>query len=204
MKKRYKPGEFAKLVNRSVQTLRAWDKSGKLPAKRTIGGHRYYTDDDVSVALNIERKTVEPIVFLYARVSSSKQKEDLERQLDSIENFALARGLVIGERLKEVGGGLNYTRAGFLKLMTAIEQRRLKVLVIAHKDRLCRFGFDYFEHFAQTHGCEIIVANAQNMSPQQELMEDLMAVIHTFSCRLYGLRKYSKKLREIIFAEPPQ
>ena len=94
MEKRYKPGEFAKLVNRSVQTLRAWDKSGKLPASRTISGHRYYTDDDVSLALNIERKTVEPIVFLYARVSSSKQKEDLERQLESIENFALARGLV--------------------------------------------------------------------------------------------------------------
>ena len=88
--------------------------------------------------------------------------------------------------------------------MTAIEQRRLKVLVIAHKDRLCRFGFDYFEHFAKTHGCEIIVANAHYLSPQQELIEDLMAVIHTFSCRLYGLRKYQKKLREIIFAQPPQ
>lgn len=129
MEKRYKPGEFAKLVNRKLQTLRAWDKSGKLPAKRTIDGH---------------------------------------------------------------------------PLMNAIEQRKLKTLVIAHKDRLCRFGYDYFEHFAKRHGCEIRVANAQNMSRKQEIMEDLMAVIHTFSCRLYGVRKYKKKLRGIIFARPPE
>ncbi len=88
--------------------------------------------------------------------------------------------------------------------MNAIEPGKIKTLVIAHKDRLCRFGYDYFEHFAKTHGCDIVVANAQNMSPQQELMEDIMAVIHIFSCRLYGLRKYQKKLRKIIFTRPSE
>ncbi len=67
----------------------------------------------------------------------------------------------------------------------------MKVLVVAHKDRLCRFAFDFIEELAKSYGCEIIVANQENLSPQQELVEDLMAIIHCFSCRLYGLRSYS-------------
>jgi putative resolvase len=69
------------------------------------------------------------------------------------------------------------------------------VLVVAHKDRLCRFAFDFIEELAKTYGCEIIVANQENLSPQQELVEDLMAIIHCFSCRLYGLRSYSTDLK---------
>ena len=100
--------------------------------------------------------------------------------------------------IQEVGGGLNYTRPKFLELMTSIENRSISHLIIAHKDRLCRFGFEYFEYFSEVHQCQLIIANQSSMSPQQELMEDLMAVIHTFSCRLYGMRKYKKELEEII------
>ncbi len=71
-------------------------------------------------------------------------------------------------------------------------------LIIAHKDRLCRFGFEYFQHFTESHGCNLIVMNQSESSPDQELTKDLMAVIHTFSCRLYGLRRYDKKISLII------
>ena len=79
-----------------------------------------------------------------------------------------------------------------------IEKKEIEILVIAFKDRLCRFGFEYFEHFLTVHEGKLVVANAQTLSPQQELVEDLMAVIHSFSCRLYGLRKYKKEINKIV------
>lgn len=202
MDKRYKPGEFAKLVNRTVGTLRKWDREGKLVAQRMPSGHRYYTDEHLTQALNIERKSPETYNIIYARVSSAKQKKDLDRQVSSLEAFCLGRGLVVGEVIKEVGGGLNYTRPKFLDLMARIERREVEKLVIGYKDRLCRFGFDFFEHFLESHGGELVIANQQSLSPSEELTEDLMAVVHSFSCRLYGVRKYEKKISELISENP--
>jgi putative resolvase len=198
MNRTYKPAEFASLVGRTPQTLRLWDKKGLLSAKRTPGNQRYYTDADLQKALNLDIKEVDKQVIVYGRVSSPKQKKDLQRQIDSLEAFTVARGLAISKTIQEVGGGLNYTRPKFLELMALIESRSISHLIVAHKDRLCRFGFEYFQHFCLSHQCELIIANQSEMSPQQELMEDLMAVIHTFSCRLYGMRKYKKELEEII------
>ena len=84
--------------------------------------------------------------------------------------------------------------------MDRIEQGEISKLVIAHKDRLVRFGFgfDFFFLFAQKHGCEIVVANQEQLSPQQEMVEDLMAIVHCFSSRLYGLRNYKKKIKEAV------
>ncbi len=96
--------------------------------------------------------------------------------------------------VKEFGGGMNYKRKEFLALMKMIERREVSKVIVAHKDRLVRFGFDYFEYFANEHGCKIEVVNQESLSPQQEMVEDLMAIIHTFSCRLYGLRKYKKTI----------
>lgn len=202
MEKRYKPGEFARLVNRTVGTLRKWDREGRLTAERMPSGHRYYTDEHLSQALNIERKTPQTYNVIYARVSSAKQKKDLDRQVSSLEQFCLGRGLIVGETIKEVGGGLNYTRPKFLDLMQRIERREVDKLVIGYKDRLCRFGFEFFEHFLESHGGELIIANQQSLSPSEELTEDLMAVVHSFSCRLYGVRKYEKKIAELVAEKP--
>ncbi|MEM6753836.1 MAG: IS607 family transposase [Cyanobacteria bacterium P01_C01_bin.38] len=198
MEKRYKPGEFAKLVNRTVGTLRKWDREGKLVAERMSSGHRYYTDKHLSQALNIERKAPDTYNVIYARVSSAKQKADLERQVSALETFCLGKGLEVGVIIKEIGGGLNYTRPKFLDLMARIERREVNQLVIGYKDRLCRFGFDFFNHFLESHGGELVIANQQNLSPSEELTEDLMAVVHSFCCRLYGVRKYEKKISELI------
>ena len=198
MERRYKPGEFAKKINRSIGTLRLWDRKGDLPAKRLPSGHRYYTEEDVCRALNIEKPPTNTKTVIYTRVSSPKQKEDLKRQTFALEQFCLARGYIIDEAIEEIGGGLNDTRPKFLELMTMIEKREVARVIIAHKDRLVRFGWEYFENFIDTHGGELIVANASSLSPQQELVEDLMAVIHSFSCRLYGLRKYKKEISQKI------
>lgn len=200
--KTYKPGEFALKVNRTVQTLRLWDRKGILPAQKTSSGHRYYTDEDYHKVLGMSREATS-INVIYARVSSQKQKDDLERQCALLESFCVASGIQIDKVVKEIGGGLNYKRKYFLLVMKEVESGNVKTLVVAHKDRLCRFGFEFFEHFCETHGTKLIIVNQQEMSPQQELLEDLMSVIHTFSCRLYGLRKYNKQISMILEGKDP-
>lgn len=118
----------------------------------------------------------------------------------SEEQFCLNGGIPVDEWIQEVGGGMNFKRKKFLSLMSRISAGEIKSLLVAHKDRLCRFGFDFFEYMATENGCEIKVVNQESLSPQQEMVEDLMAIIHTFSCRLYGLRKYKKKIKTMIEA----
>jgi putative resolvase len=102
--------------------------------------------------------------------------------------------LAVDRRVTEVGGGMNLGRKKLLAVMDAIERGETAVLVIAHKDRLARFGFEYLEHVAAKNGCTIVIADQESLSPQEEMVADLLSVVHTFSCRLYGLRRYEKAL----------
>jgi hypothetical protein len=106
-----------------------------------------------------------------------------------MERFCIARGLAVDEWLTEIGGGMDLTRREFLAVMDAIERGEIATLVIAHQDRLARFGLDYLEGVATKNDCDIVVANQQSLSPDQELVHDLVAVVHTFSSRLSGLRR---------------
>lgn len=115
-----------------------------------------------------------------------------------METFCLNAGIAVDDWVTEFAGGMNFKRPQFLRLVERIENRELSRLIIAHKDRLVRFGFEFFETFALRHGCEIVVVNQESLSPHQEMVEDLMAIIHTFSCRLYGLRKYKKEIRQAV------
>ncbi|WP_371640717.1 IS607 family transposase [Tolypothrix sp. NIES-4075] len=202
MKLMYKPHEFAKKLGVTVKTLQRWDTSGKLPAKRTVSNYRYYTDDDLRIAQGLQPLEAKKKVVVYCRVSSNNQKPELSNQIKAMEIFCTTKGLSIDECIKEIGGGLNFKRKKFLSIVFSIIKGEIKTLVVAHKDRLCRFAFDFVEELATSYGCEIIVANQESLSPQQELVEDLMAIIHCFSCRLYGLRSYSidlkNKLQETI------
>jgi predicted site-specific integrase-resolvase len=112
-----------------------------------------------------------------------------------MEQFCLARGLTVNEWVKEIGGGMDLRRKKLLAVMDSVERGRVAVLVVAHQDRLARFGFDYLEHVATKNGCEVLVANQESLSPDREMVEDLLAIVHTFSCRLYGLRRYEKTLK---------
>ena len=91
---------------------------------------------------------------------------------------------------------MNFKRKQFLHLLDRIQRGEIQKLIIAHKDRLMRFGFDLVSHMAAQNGCEIMVMNQESLSPQQEMVEDLMAIVHTFSCRLDGMRKYKKQIQE--------
>lgn len=118
----------------------------------------------------------------------------LASQVAAMQQFCLARGVVVDEWVGEVGGG-NLRREKFLALMDAVDRGEVATLVVAHRDRLARFGFGLVEHVAVCGGCEFVVASQESLFPQQELVEDLLAIVHTFSCRLCGLRRYEKELR---------
>jgi predicted site-specific integrase-resolvase len=199
----YSISEFSKKVNVSPSTLRRWDRIGELKAKRRKSGHRYYDESDVRSLLNktplSSRKTI-----IYCRVSSYGQKDDLESQIKAMESYCLNAGIPIDELIKEIGGGMNFKRKKFLKLMDRVSEGEVSRLIIAHKDRLARFGFEYFQHLCHVNGCQLEVINQETLSPEKEMVEDLMSIIHTFSCRLYGLRRYKKSLKKALEAPEDQ
>jgi predicted site-specific integrase-resolvase len=136
--------------------------------------------------------------IVYMRVSSQAQRPDLKNQRLALEQFCLARGIEVDQWVEEIGGGLNFKRRKFLEIVDGIVAGRVERLVIAHKDRLTRFGFELVGHLAQAQGAEIVVLNTESLSPEQEMVQDLMTITHCFSARLDGLRNYRKALKKAI------
>lgn len=191
--------EFSKLVRRSVKTLQRWDRDGVLVAKRTSTNRRYYTQEQLDAFLGV--LPAKKRVLVYVRVSTQTQKPDLLNQRQALEQFCIAQGHANPEFIQEIGGGLNFKRKKFIEIMDAVGSGQVSHLIVAHKDRLVRFGFDWFSHFCEQHGCQIVLLNAETLSPEEEMVNDLMSIVHCFSSRLYGLRKYKKTLAEAIHAD---
>ena len=135
---------------------------------------------------------------MYARVSSQAQKPDLDNQEALLQQFCAASGIVVGEWVKEIGGGLNYTRPKFLKVIDGIVTGRIECIVIAHKDRLARFGFELISHLCATYNCKLVIMDNETVSPEQEMIQDMLAIVHCFSARLYGLHNYRKALQKAL------
>ena len=197
MSRIYRIKQFADKINISTSTLRRWDASGILKAKRRESGQRFYDESDLRKILKITPQS-EMTTVVYCRVSSNNQKDDLVRQVKAMNEYCIASGQKIDVMIKEIGGGMNFKRKHFLQLMDDVSRGKIKKIIIAHKDRLSRFGFDYFKHVCSINGCELQVVNQETLSPEKEMVEDLMAIIHTFSCRLYGLRRYKKVIKDAI------
>lgn len=198
----YRIGEFAGRVGRSASTVRRWKRERRITVKRTATGQRYFTEADVRAALRMPgTDPADREVVVYCRVSSPEQKRDLESEVAAMEQFWLGRGVAVSRWVREVGGGMNLARPELTALMDDVQDGRVSMLLIAHQDRLARFGFGYLEHVAARAGCEIVVANQQSLSPGRELTEDLLAVVDTFSCRLSGLREYRKALHQALASD---
>ncbi len=190
--------QAARLLGVTVKMLQRWEREGRLiPAGRTPSNRRFYTEAQLRALLRLRRNEPEPTrIVASCRVSSATQKPDLANQRRVLEEFVGARGLVHVEFIEDVGGGLNFKRKRFLELMDAIGRGEGNTLILAHNDRLIRFGFEWFARDDKTHGCEILVLNQDRLSPEQ--VQDLMTIVHCFSSRLYGLRNYRKKLNEAL------
>lgn len=194
----YTVREFADMVGVSVKTLQRWDREGRLSPSRTPTNRRIYTDEHLAQALGRTLKTDERITVVYTRVSSQAQKPDLDNQVKMLEEFCAASGHVVDEWVSEIGGGLSFKRKKFLRLIDRVMTGKVSKIVIAHKDRLSRFGFDLIVHICDLHNCELIVMNVESLSPEQEMVQDMLAIVHCFSARLYGLRNYRKALNEAL------
>lgn len=206
MKNTMSTGQAAKRLGVTVKTLQRWEREGRLlPVARTPSNRRCYTERQIHEFLGLQLPGSAAVrQVAYCRVSSAAQRPDLANQRRVLEEFVVARGLAGVEFVEEVGGGLNFKRKKFLALMDSIGRGEVKVLILAHRDRLARFGFDWFEHYAQSNGCEVLVLNQERLSPEREMVQDLMTITHSFSARLCGLRNYRKKLDAALKeAEPP-
>lgn len=191
----YKPKEFAELINVSVKTLQRWDREGILKAHRSPTDRRYYTYDQYLEYKGIKNKQGRKTV-IYTRVSMTTQKDDLANQVKFLKEFANARGIIIDEVVEDVGSGLNYNRKKWNRLLDDCMKSEVETIIISHKDRFIRFGYDWFERFLAKFDVKIIIAKNEEHSPQDELVEDIISILHVFSGRLYGLRKYKKRIKE--------
>jgi len=199
IKNNYSPREMAKLINVSVKTLQRWDKKGLLPAYRTPTDRRYYTHEQYLNYIgssNIKKNNKS--IVIYARVSNPGQKDNLDNQVTFLRQFANGRGLIVDEVIKDTGSGLNYNRKEWNKLIDRVINLEVDTIIISHKDRFMRFGYDWFERLCNKYGCKILIVNNEDLSPQEEMLQDLISIIHVFSCKIYGLRKYKKKIIEEI------
>jgi putative resolvase len=192
----YSPKEFGKLIGRTTNTLQKWDREGRLKAHRSpITNRRYYTHDQYLQYRGVVAQE-QGLTIVYARVSGVAQKPDLANQINAIEVYCKQQSIKVDEWMSDIGSGLNYKRKQFNRLMEMIELGQVRRLIIAHRDRLVRFGYDYFEAFCERHQTEIVVINGESLSPEQELVRDLMAIVTVFSARLHGLRSYRKVLKD--------
>ena len=201
-KKYYKTGEVAKILNLTKKTIQNYDNSGKLKFIRTSTNYRLMTRDDLLEYLDNEEllcdSSLERRDVIYARVSSNEQKTkgDLDRQamylIEHVDN--LINPLV----LKEVGSGLNDKRKKLIELINLVCNDQVRNVYVTYKDRLTRFGFNYLSEMFKAHNVEIIVVkdiNEEN-DVKEELVEDMMSLIASFSGKLYGMRSKTNKGRK--------
>lgn len=190
----YSIGKFAKIIGVTTKTLRVWHSDGSfVPTKVTKGGTRYYGEEKINEYFGTSTKEKDKKIIIYSRVSNVGQKDDLKNQIDFLKTYSNAKGYIT-ESFTDIGSGLNFKRKNWNLILEMVQKKEVKKIIIAHKDRFVRFGFDWFEEFCKKMDCEIEIVNNEKLSPQEELVQDLISIIHVFSCRIYGLRKYKKEL----------
>lgn len=186
--------EYQKRYNISPQLFYLWRTTGKLQTKELVKNHHLVWVED-------EPSNDTRVVAVYGRVSTSKQKQDLSNQIDVLKKYVISNGSN-PKVFSDIGSGMNEKRPGLISLMNEITQNKISKVVISHKDRLTRFGFGYLETIFKMYNTEIEIINLEDdKSFQEELTEDLIAIIHHFSMKFYGKRKnqvidFSKQLKE--------
>ena len=195
MSRYYSINKFSKILGVSAQTLRNWDAKGKLhPHHTSSNGYRYYSHEQLNQVMNIKPK-LDRLVIGYCRVSSNKQKDDLERQIENMKMYLTAQGKPY-EIITDIGSGIKYNNKGLKELIQRITQNKVEKVVVLYKDRLLRFGFELVEYIASLHDCNIEIIDNTEKTEQQELVEDLVQIITVFSCKLHGKR--ANKTRKLV------
>lgn len=192
----YSIGKFAKLINKSIVTLRLWDRKGVLkPAYITTGGHRMYSQEQLNEILHIKNQGMPKKIIGYCRVSSIKQKEELDKQIQYVKEYMIAKGYCF-EIISEIGSGTNYNKQGLNKLVDMITNAEVEKVVILYKDRLVRFGFEIIENLCKKYGTTIEVIDNTPNTEEQELVDELIQIVSALSQRFPG--KKANKAKELV------
>ena len=203
IKEYYKTGELAKMIGKQTRTVQSYCTRGEINSIIIPSGKRIISKDEVIKYLkksNLLYEDDNKIDLIYARVSTNKQKNrgDLERQIEYITREIITKNPKNLKIFSEVGSGLNDNRKELKKLLDMVMNDEIDRIFILHKDRLTRFGFNYLEQICNKFGTEIIVISEeiQEKSIQEELAEDIISIIHSFSEKLYGMRNKIKEKLE--------
>jgi putative resolvase len=187
--------EAAKELGVSTKTLRRWTDTGKIKFERSPTGQRRFNLSDLKQNKPRDLNQSDArITVNYARVFSSDQKEDLKRQVAVLEMFSAANGWQF-ETIQDLGSGLDYKKKGLTKLLKRIMSGAVGRLVITHKDRLLRFGSELVFAMCEEFDCEVVIVNKshEELSFEQELVQDMIELIQVFSARLYGVRSHKNQ-----------
>lgn len=199
-KEYYKTGELAKMIGKQTRTVQSYCTRGEINSIIIPSGKRIISKDEVIKYLkksNLLYEDDNKIDLIYARVSTNKQKNrgDLDRQIEYITREIITKNPKNLKIFLEVGSGLNDNRKELKKLLDMVMNNEVDRIFVLYKDRLTRFGFNYLEQICNKFGTEIIVISEeiQEKSIQEELAEDIISIIHSFSGKLYGIRNKVKE-----------
>ncbi|MDT9299559.1 MAG: IS607 family transposase [Limnospira sp. PMC 1281.21] len=182
-----KPKEAAQILGVHERTLRRWDDNGSIDTIRTPAGQRRYNVESYTAKSGSDKRKV----VIYARVSSRAQQSDLNRQVAALSNLYPE-----AEVVSEIGGGLNFKGKKMLALLGQVLSGDVRMVVVAHPDRLAIWGFDLFRWLCEQNRCSLMVLNQTSLSPEPEMVEDILAILHCFSSRLYRRSKYKTQVKE--------
>ncbi|WQR99645.1 IS607 family transposase [Helicobacter pylori] len=187
-----KSKEVLKILKISRVTLWKYVKSGKIRVKQEPNGYYIYNDSDVYSLAGIEDGRLNVV---YARVSTQKQKQDLQNQIENCISFMNAKGISVDSIYSDIKSGMSLDRKGFMELLNAVMAFKIKAVYISYKDRLARLSYELVEKLFSDYGTKIVIINqCESISLEQELFEDIMQTIHSFSMKMYSKRRIAKKL----------
>ncbi|MFB1343282.1 IS607 family transposase [Helicobacter pylori] len=187
-----KSKEVLKILKISRVTLWKYVKSGKIRVKQEPNGYYIYNDSDVYSLAGIEDGRLNVV---YARVSTQKQKQDLQNQIENCISFINAKGISVDSIYSDIKSGMSLDRKGFMELLNAVMAFKIKAVYISYKDRLARLSYELVEKLFSDYGTKIVIINqCESISLEQELFEDIMQTIHSFSMKMYSKRRIAKEL----------
>jgi len=201
LSERYYPcsKKLAERLGISFITLKRWIYQGKIRAIRTIGRRHRIPESEILRLTGEAQRPRKNRAILYARVSGYDQAKDgdLNRQLEHLQDYAMKHGYEVIESVKEIGSGLNDRRPKLLRILRMVAERQVDVMLVEYKDRLTRFGFNYLSEYANSYGARIeAVFDDVKKDAMQELMEDMISIVQSFSAKLYGRRTH--KYRQVV------
>ena len=187
--------EVSEITGLAQSTLRLMHRKGELvPARISSGGTRYYSDEQIKEYMGIETVS-KRIVIGYARVSSRKQEDDLNKQIENLKTYMFAKGYSF-EMITDIGSSINYSKNGLTKLLERIHNGEVSKVVVLYKDRLVRFGFELLETVCKLNDCEIEIVDNTPKTNEEELVNDLVKVVNVFGSELKG--KQSKLIKQFV------